>query len=93
MNAVVVYESLWGNTAAVAKAIAEGLGPDVPALATDEATEGALRGVDLIVAFETRISWSPRGAVTDIARRLKRAGYTPAAEPERAAATRRIMPA
>jgi flavodoxin len=26
MKAVVVYESLWGNTAAVARAIAEGMG-------------------------------------------------------------------
>jgi flavodoxin len=27
MKAVVVYESLWGNTAAIARAIAEGIGP------------------------------------------------------------------
>ena len=32
MKAVVVYESLWGNTAAVARAIAEGIGPDAQAL-------------------------------------------------------------
>jgi hypothetical protein len=50
MKAVVVYESLWGNTAQVAKAIAEGLGPEVPALTTDEASGEALEGVDLIVA-------------------------------------------
>ena len=29
MKAVVVYESLWGNTAAVARAIAEGIGRPV----------------------------------------------------------------
>jgi hypothetical protein len=28
MNAIVVYESMWGNTAAVARAVAEGLGED-----------------------------------------------------------------
>ena len=28
MRAVVVYESLWGSTAAVARAIAEGLGAE-----------------------------------------------------------------
>lgn len=50
MNAVVVYESLWGNTAAVARAIAEGMGPDVPALATDQATAERLAAADLIVA-------------------------------------------
>ncbi len=50
MKAVVVYESLWGNTAAVARAIAEGLGPEVCALSTAEATAEAIAGADLIVA-------------------------------------------
>jgi hypothetical protein len=50
MKAVVVYESLWGNTAAVARAVAEGLGPDVLALSTAEAQGPAMSGVDLIVA-------------------------------------------
>lgn len=50
MKAVVVYESLWGNTAAVARAIAEGIGPDVPALSTADATPDVLAGVDLLVA-------------------------------------------
>jgi len=49
MKAVVVYESLWGNTAAIAKAIAEGIGPEARALSTAEATPEALAGVDLIV--------------------------------------------
>lgn len=50
MKAVVVYESLWGNTAAVAQAIAEGIGPDARAMTTDEATSEAIANVDLIVA-------------------------------------------
>jgi hypothetical protein len=50
MKAVVVYESLWGNTAEVARAIAEGLGPDARALSTAEATGEQMAGVDLIVA-------------------------------------------
>lgn len=50
MKAVVVYESLWGNTAAVARAIAEGIGGDTRALHTDEATGEAIAGADLIVA-------------------------------------------
>ena len=50
MKAVVVYESLWGNTAAIARAIAEGIGPDAAALSTDEATGDALAGADLVVA-------------------------------------------
>lgn len=50
MKAVVVYESLWGSTAAVAHAIAEGLGPEVRALSTAEATRDAIADADLIVA-------------------------------------------
>jgi hypothetical protein len=50
VKAVVVYESLWGNTAAIAHAIAEGIGPDATALATDEAVGDAVAGADLVVA-------------------------------------------
>lgn len=50
MRAVVVYESLWGNTAAVAREIARGIGPDTRVLTTDEATPAAIADADLIVA-------------------------------------------
>jgi len=50
MKAVVVYESHWGNTEAIARAIADGIGHDARALNTDEATGAAVAGVDLLVA-------------------------------------------
>lgn len=50
VRAVVVYESLWGNTAACARAVAEGIGGGTRALTTAEATPEVLAGVDLIVA-------------------------------------------
>jgi hypothetical protein len=50
MRAVIVYESHWGNTADVARAIAAGIGPEVRVLDTDEATAAAIRDADLIVA-------------------------------------------
>lgn len=50
MHGIVVYESLWGNTAAVAKAIAEGLGDDVRAYPPDEVPREALQDAELIVA-------------------------------------------
>lgn len=50
MKAIVVYESHWGNTAAIARAVAEGLGEGTPALSTSEAGPEALIGVELIVA-------------------------------------------
>ena len=50
MHAIVVYESVWGNTAAVARAIAEGLGDETRACATDEVVPEAVARADLIVA-------------------------------------------
>lgn len=135
MKALVVYESLWGNTAAVARAIAEGLGSDTKAVTTEEASAADVASADLLVAggpvigfrlgtdqvrqaiardeadaptppdlahpslrswldrlppgngysaaFETRIWWSPRGAVGDIESRLERAGYRPITNPQK----------
>jgi len=50
MKAIVVYESLWGNTATIARAIAEGIGSGARALSTAEATAAEIDGADLIVA-------------------------------------------
>ena len=50
MKSVVVYESLWGNTAAIARAIAEGLGPEARVLTTSEASGAAIDDARLIVA-------------------------------------------
>lgn len=50
MKTIVVYESLWGNTEAIARAIAEGIGPDTQVLSTDAATPDVVAGADLIVA-------------------------------------------
>ncbi|MDO8915873.1 MAG: flavodoxin family protein [Coriobacteriia bacterium] len=53
-----MYESLWGNTAAIARAVAEGLGDDARALHTDEATADALAGIELIVAGAPLLGFS-----------------------------------
>jgi hypothetical protein len=58
MKAIVVYESHWGNTAAIARAIAEGIGPGAHALSTAEASGEALSGVDLIVAGAPLLGFS-----------------------------------
>jgi hypothetical protein len=78
MKAVVVYESFWGNTAAVARAIAEGLGSGTPALATGEATAVALAGVDLIVAGSPVVGFK---LPTDKMREAIRANPGPAPSP------------
>ncbi len=50
MKAVVVYQSLWGSTAAIAHAIGDGLGKGAVVKTTTEATPNVLKGADLIVA-------------------------------------------
>jgi len=49
VKAVVVYESHWGNTAEVARAVAEGIGPETRVLTTEEASREAVADVDLLV--------------------------------------------
>ena len=50
MKALVVYESHYGNTARIAEAIAEGIGPDARALTTTEATPEVVAEAELVVA-------------------------------------------
>src|SRR3990172_9848595 len=50
MKAVVVYESLWGNTAAIARAIADGIGVGARAPSTAEASTAEIADADLLVA-------------------------------------------
>ena len=58
MNAVVVYESFWGNTAETARAIAEGIGPEAKVLTTDDATDVVLATAHLIVVGAPLIAFS-----------------------------------
>ena len=58
MKAVVVYESLWGNTAAIADAIAEGIGEDAQAMTTDAVPIEAIADADLIVAGAPVLAFS-----------------------------------
>jgi hypothetical protein len=47
--AVVVYESIWGNTAILARAIGQGLGIETQVLSTIEASPDTIEGADLLV--------------------------------------------
>ena len=73
MNAVIVYESHWGNTEAVARAIAQGIGPGARVMNTDEAIGSAVAKADLIVAGAPVIAFAlPReGARKQIAADVK----------------------
>jgi hypothetical protein len=76
VKAVVVYESLWGNTAAVARAIAEGIGPDAAALSTSEAVGTAIEGADLIVAGAPLLGFNL--PTEDMRATIAKGGNTPA---------------
>lgn len=79
MKAVIVYESLWGNTAAIAAAIAEGLGPGAKALSTSEASQAALADADLIVAgAPTHLGRMPTAATREGVRSGKYEAKRPA---------------
>lgn len=49
MHAVSVYEVVLGEHRRVARAIAEGMGPDAAAMTTDQATPDVVAGADLLV--------------------------------------------
>lgn len=66
MDAVVVYESFWGNTAKVAHAIAEGIGPEARVLTTDDATDAVIAPAHLIVVGAPILGF---GLATDSMRR------------------------
>ena len=66
MKAIVVYESLWGNTAAIARAIAAGIGPGTKAVTTDAASIEEVAEADLVVAGAPVLGFSlPTDAMRD----------------------------
>jgi flavorubredoxin len=78
MKAVVVYESLWGNTAAIARSIAEGIGPDALAMTTDEASQAVIGDADLIVAGAPVLGFSlASDAIRDSVARNETGAPTP----------------
>lgn len=58
MRAIVVYESHWGNTTAIARAVAEGIGLGAQVMSTADATADIVAGADLIVAGAPLLAFS-----------------------------------
>ena len=60
MRAVVIYESMFGNTRRIAEAVADGLARfvEVRLARADEVGEGDLAGVDLVVVGAPTHAWS-----------------------------------
>ena len=78
MKAVVVYESLWGNTAAIARAIAEGIGGGTKAVTTDAASVDEVAGADLVVAGAPVLAFSlPTDAMRNSVAKTEASAPTP----------------
>ena len=76
---MVVFQSLWGNTAAVGRAIAEGLGPDTLVGGTDEITPQETVGASLLVigAPVHAMSLPTAQTIKGVASRPRHAGDLP----------------
>ena len=66
MNAMVVYDSAYGNTERIARAIGEGLGPqeDIQVVRVADARPEQLAGVTLLIVGSPTQRFSPTGATT-----------------------------
>ncbi|MCB2412025.1 hypothetical protein LGT39_04070 [Demequina sp. TTPB684] len=80
MDAMVLYESLWGNTAAVARAIAVGIGPSTRVAHTGEASPQDVVGLDLLVVGSPvhAMTLPTKQSLTGVARRQLGPGDIPA---------------
>ena len=67
MKGYVVYDSAFGNTQAVAEAIAEGLKPiRAAAVSVTDFKPGSLAGGDLLVVGSPINGWRPTAKITDL---------------------------
>lgn len=71
MRALVVYDSVYGNTKLVAEEIANNLGKGVRFLCVDEVKEKDLAGLDLLVVGSPILGWRPSEKTTAFLSSLK----------------------
>jgi flavodoxin len=59
MNALVIYDSTFGNTEKIAQAVAKGLGGTASAVRVGSLTPAQWAGVDLVVLGSPTVAWKP----------------------------------
>lgn len=67
MNMIVIFDSFFGNTEKIARAIAEGLGKDACVVMVNECTLKMLEGVDLLMVGSPTRAFSPSPAIKSFA--------------------------
>ena len=72
MKALVIYDSVFGNTEKIARAIADGLGSgaDVEVLQAEQASPDLLHGVDLLVVGSPTRGFRPTEALAGLLKRI-----------------------
>jgi flavodoxin len=65
MQALVIFDSVFGNTEKVARAIGSALGADVPVKSIGAVTQADLNGVDTLLVGSPTRGFKPTPAVTD----------------------------
>ena len=70
MKALVVYESVYGSTEKIAKAIGEAVGKDVKAIRASEAGASGLKGLDLLIVGSPTQAGKPLAAIRDFIDKL-----------------------
>ncbi len=71
MPTLVIYDSNYGNTKLVAEAVAHELGTDAKAIKVDDATQGMLTGLSLLVVGSPINGWRPTVKTTKLLTSLK----------------------
>ena len=78
MKAVVVYDSVWGNTEKIAQAIGNALGAagDVEMVRAGDATQGQLTGAELLVVGSPTQKFTMLGSLSKLLKRIPDGGLT-----------------
>ena len=70
MKALIVYDSVYGNTEKIAKAIGSGIGGDVKVLRADEAKVPETNGIDLLVVGSPTQGGRATQAIRDFIKKI-----------------------
>lgn len=70
MNALVVYDSVFGNTALIASKIHENLGPDSKLVKVNEFKQSDLENLDLLIVGSPTRAFNPTKDITEFLKKL-----------------------
>ena len=72
MNALIIYDTNFGNTRKLAEEIAKELGKGAKAVHVDEITTDSFSGLDLLVVGSPIIAWNPSPKIKKFLKKLRK---------------------